>query len=63
MSLWLFNIYVDDVAKEVNVIMLDTSFSLISTDDRLESVLATVCRQYCFGSGFREEIISAGGRV
>ena len=31
---WLFNIYVDGVVEEVNVIILDRGLNLVNADDR-----------------------------
>ena len=63
MSPWLFNIYMDDVIREVNATIFSRGLSFINTDDRVEDKPEIVCRRYSFSGRFRREIVSAGERI
>ena len=49
----------NSVVVEVNARMLGKSLSLVNAVDIEWNIkLFTVCRQYCFGGGFKGEIVS-----
>ncbi len=43
MSLWLFNVYMDGVVKEVNARVLYRGLSLVNVDSKVEPESTVVC--------------------
>ena len=39
-----FNIYMDDMVREINARMFDRDLSLVNTDNRVKGKSATICR-------------------